>query len=142
MAINLKGKVIFDGSFLRQLEQLHGYCTVDGVPTSRNDAACQVLIDAWDAVADYKAIKNAAIKAEGLSRIQNVLPGIDNYATLMLMRELWVSIAANARSPSQTMTYVINVYTAATNALTQVKDANTQAQVDAVTPAWPAPLVT
>lgn len=42
---------------LAQLEQ-YGFCHVDGVPVSTNDAACQAIIDAYT-LADYKAERKA-----------------------------------------------------------------------------------
>jgi hypothetical protein len=136
MAIDLKGKTIIDGPFLRQLEA-YGWCHVNGVPTSRNDAACQALIDAYDPLPEYKDAKIAAIKVEGLTRIQAIMPAIATFDMLELIREIWMSIAPGSRQPSAKLTSVINTYTAGRNAIESVKAATTTAQVDAVTPAWP-----
>ena len=106
--------------------------------TSSNDAACQAIINAHDFLADYKAAKIAAIKKEGLTRIQAVVPGIDGFDTLQLVRELWLSINSNARtSPTASMTSVINIYNAGRTGIINVNAATTKAQVDAVVVAWP-----
>lgn len=135
MAINLNGKTVTE-KLLAQLE-VHGYYTEMGVAKSRNDPACQAIIDGWDELPEYKDARILAIKTEGLTRIQVVLPGVKDFDTLELMRELWLSVAPAARAPTATLTSAINIYTAGRNGVNAVKAATTKAQVDAVVVAWP-----
>lgn len=41
-----------------------GFCHVDGVPTSNDDAACQAIIDSYDIVSKARSKKDAEIQAE------------------------------------------------------------------------------
>lgn len=109
----------------------------NGVWKSSNDAAVQAIIDAFDPLPDYKAERIAAIKADGLARIQAVFPAINSFDELALIRELFLSILPAARAPTANWQRMIDIYTAGRNAVIAVNSATTKALVDAVTPAWP-----
>lgn len=102
-----------------------------------DEQAAQAIINAADVLPEYKDERVAAIKAEGLARIQAVLPAIDSFDALELAREQWLSIAPAARTPTAAWTSVINIYTAGRNAAILVRAAANLTAVDAVTPAWP-----
>lgn len=104
---------------------------------SSDDAAVQAIIDTFDPLPDYKAERIAAIKADGLARIQAVFPAINSFDELALIREMFLSVLPAARSPTANWQRMIDIYTAGRNAITAVNKATTQAQVDAVSPAWP-----
>lgn len=105
---------------------------------SSNDAAVQAIIDAYNPLPDYKATKIDAIKADGLARIQALFPAIAGFDELALVREMYLSIALAARTPTANWQRMIDIYTAGNNAITTVNAATTKAQIDAVTAAWPA----
>lgn len=109
----------------------------NGVWKSTNDTAVQAIIDAFDPLPNYKADRIAAIKADGLARIQAVFPAINSFDELVLIRELFLSVLPAARSPTANWQRMIDIYTAGRNAVIAVNSATTKAQVDAVTPAWP-----
>ncbi len=109
----------------------------NGVWISSNDAAVQAIIDNFDPLPDYKADRIAAIKTEGLTRIQAVFPAINSFDELALIRDLFLSILPAARSPTANWQRMIDIYTAGRNAVIGVNNATTKQQVDAVTPAWP-----
>lgn len=109
----------------------------NGVWKSTNDTAVQAIIDAFDPLPNYKAERVAAIKAAGLARIQAVSPAINSFDELALVREMYLSIAAAARTPTSNWQRMIDIYTAGRNAVMVVNSATTKAQVDAVSPAWP-----
>lgn len=111
----------------------------NGVWESSNDTAVQAIIDSFDPLPDYKAEKIEAIKAEGLARIHQTFEAITSFDQLDLIRELYLSILPAARtSPTARWQRMVNIWQAGRAAITQVRNATTQAQVDAVTPAWPA----
>lgn len=109
----------------------------NGVWVSSNDSAVQAIINSYNPLPNYKTAKINAIKADGLSRIQALFPAIRDFEDLALIRELWLSILVAARSATPTWQRMIDIYTAGKNAISAVNAATTQAQVDAVTPAWP-----
>jgi hypothetical protein len=114
----------------------------DGIWVSDDDIAVQAIIDSYDALLDIKSDKIAAIKAEGLRRLQLIFPAIDSVDEIKLIGELWQSIAQAARSPTASMTKVINTYQAAVAAIAVVNGYVTAAEVNAynplTSPAWPA----
>lgn len=116
----------------------HSLWEENGVWKSSNDAFVQDIINNYDGFADYKADRIAAIKADGLARIQAVFPAINSFDELALVREMYLSIAAAARIPTSNWQRMIDIYTAGRNAATAVNNATTKQQVDAVIPAWPA----
>lgn len=81
-----------------------------------------------------------AVRNEGLSRMQEVLPGIDNFDTLDLIKEVWLSIAPAARAPTVSFQYIIDVYQAGKTAINFLKTA-TESQIDSydpvLSPSWP-----
>lgn len=116
----------------------HWLVQVNGVWQSSNDAAVQAIIDSYNELPRYKLGKIAAIKLDGLARIQAVFPAISDFAELALIREMYLSIAPAARSPTANWQRMIDIYTAGQAAVSSVNSATTKAQVDAVTPGWPA----
>lgn len=87
---------------------------------------------------EAKARRRWQIKRDGLERIQTRLPAIDAFDTLALVRELYLSIAPAARQPTVDWQWLIDTYQAGQAALNSVGSAATIAQVNAVTPNWPA----
>lgn len=110
----------------------------DGVWRSSDDTAVQAIIDAYTPLAYQKAERIAAIKADGLARINATFPAIESLDQIAFYAEFWSSIAPAARAATAPFQKVINIYTAAKNAITSVNAATTKAQIDAVAPAWPA----
>ena len=91
-----------------------------------------------ETLAEAKARKRWQIKSAGLARIQIGFPAIVSFDALQLMRELYQSIAPAARQPTTNWQLLIDTYQAGQTALDQVTAATTVAQVNAVTPNWPA----
>lgn len=116
----------------------HSLWEENGVWKSSNDVVVQTIIDNYNDFADYKTDRIAAIKADGLARIQAVFPAINSFDELALIRDLFLSILPAARSPTANWQRMIDIYTAGRNAVIGVNNATTKQQVDAVTPAWPA----
>ena len=81
------------------------------------------------------------VKDEGLSRIQAVMPAINRFDTLELIRELWASITPAARSATVDLQSMIDIYQAGRNAVIFLKSAD-DGQVAAydvkTDPSWPA----
>lgn len=92
-------------------------------------------------LADAKAALIDEVKAEGLSRIQAVLPGIKDFDTLMLVAELWKSLEASATSPTPAFQEAIDVFNAGEQAITAVNGFNTMDEVNNADPVndpnWP-----
>jgi hypothetical protein len=91
-----------------------------------------------EALADAKARRVTAIKAEALTRITAVLPTIADFNTLDLVKEIILSIAPAARQLTADLQSVVNIYTAAKTAIGSVLAAGTVAAVDAVEVSWPS----
>jgi hypothetical protein len=91
-----------------------------------------------ESLADAKARRTTAIKAAALTRITAVLPTIDSFDTLDLVKEIVLSIAPAARQLTADLQAVVDIYTAAKTAIGSVQAATTVAQVDAVTVSWPS----
>jgi hypothetical protein len=85
-----------------------------------------------------KRQKIAAMKAEAVERIQTRFPAITDFDVLQLLREVYLSISPAARAPTTNWQWLIDHYTAGQNAAASVNAASTIAQVNAVTPTWPA----
>lgn len=90
---------------------------------------------------EAKDKKIAELKVERLSRIQAIMPAIDDDATLEMMSELWKSIAGAARAPTVEWQSMIDIWTAAKQAGLAIKAMTILADVEnydtTVTPAWP-----
>ena len=69
------------------------------------------------------ADKIQELKNEGLSRIQAVMPAINNFDTLELVREMWLSTAPAARNATPTFQSIIDIYQAARNGVITLKSA-------------------
>ena len=86
------------------------------------------------------ADKIQELKNEGLSRIQAVMPAINNFDTLELVREMWLSTAPAARNATATFQSIIDIYQAARDGVIVLNNA-TPAEVttyDVLTdPSWP-----
>lgn len=78
---------------------------------------------------------------EGIARISGVLPGMNDWNSIELIKELWASIAPAARQPTAPMQSVINIYQTgqtAISALDGITTWNELASYDPVTdPGWP-----
>ena len=110
----------------------------NGVWLSNNDTAVQAIINAYNPLSDQKAARVTEIKNDGLVRINLLFPAIDSLDEIAFYAEFWTSIAPAARAATVSFQRIINIYTAAKNAITSVNACTTKAQIDAVTPAWPA----
>ncbi len=110
----------------------------DGVWVSSDDTAVQVIINAHNPLAAQKAERIAAIKADGLVRMNAAFPAIATLDDVALLAEFWLSIAAAARAATVPFQKIITIYSAAKTAIASVNAATTKAQIDAVAPAWPA----
>lgn len=77
-----------------------------------------------------------AITREAEARAQAVFPGI-TLPTLVVMRELWLSVAPAARQPTARLTTLIDLYLAWKTAAGQIKACTTPDCIAAVTPSWP-----
>jgi len=110
----------------------------NGVWRSSNDAAVQTIIVAYDPLPLARNVRNTDIKADGLARMNAVFPAIKSLDEVAFQAEFWLSIAPAARVPTANFKRIIDIYTAAKNAVSAVNAATTQAQIDAVAPAWPA----
>lgn len=82
---------------------------------------------------EVKQRKASALTAEALGQVQAILPEVANMATAMLIRELWLSIAPAARSPTAKMGQVIAVYQDWGVAIDAVRACTDVACVNAVT---------
>lgn len=114
----------------------------DGAPFLQADEdAVNAIISAYDELPDAKAIKVQEIKDEAVPRAQAFLDFIDTFATLQYNREVFLSIAVGARTPTANMTGVQDVTTAAINAVGTVNGLGSVGAVEAYDvvndPAWP-----
>ena len=91
-----------------------------------------------ETLAQAKARKLHEIKATGLDRMQTRFPALQTFDTVMLLREIVLSVAPAARQLTANMQWLSDTYAAGRTAADQVQAATTIAQVDAVVPAWPA----
>lgn len=117
----------------------HSLAQVQGVWTSDNDVAVQAIIDGYDPLPQYKADAISGIKAAALSKMQTLFPAIVDVNMVMLIAELWKSIAAVARSPTTNWSSLVSVYTTAVTGISNVNAATTTAGVDSAVAAitWP-----
>lgn len=98
---------------------------------------------AWPAVELDKAkrLKIAEIKAEGLSRIQVFLPGIKDFDTLQLIKEMILSIAPASRQLTVNMQTGSDMYQAGSDAVTAINGYTNAEQVENYDPvndpSWP-----
>ncbi len=116
----------------------HQLSQVDGVWVSSNDVAVQAIIDAYNPLPDLKAKKVDFLVAQGMVLVQQVMPGIQTFDQLDLVKEQYLSLLTAARAPTARFQKLIDIYTVGETAINQVKAATTQAQVDAVNPVWPS----
>jgi hypothetical protein len=109
--------------------------------TDSNEAAVQAFIDAFDPLPYVKDEKKTELKAEGLMRIQAIMPAISDFDMLEFMREFWLSIAPAARSPTTSFTQIIDIYQAGRDAIAVINGLGTVSAVlayDVVNdPSWP-----
>ena len=91
-----------------------------------------------ETLAEAKSRRKWEIKRDGLARMQTRLPALDAFDMVQLMREIYLSVAPAARQPTTDLQWIIDTYQAGNVALAQVAASTTIAQVNAVTPAWPA----
>lgn len=114
----------------------------NGIWVSSDDVAVQAIIDGYNPLPDYKAAKIAAIRLEGLRRIQLVLPAIENFDELKLLREILLSIKATSLQLTADITRVRDIHNAGQNSVSTVNGYTAVAQVEAfnpvTSPSWPA----
>lgn len=87
-----------------------------------------------------RADKIQELKDEGLSRIQVEMPAINNFDTLELVREMWLSTALAARDATATFQSIIDIYQAARDGVIDLNTATDGeiAAYDVTTdPSWP-----
>lgn len=115
------------------------YVDPDHPTDTSQDAAVQAIINSYDPLPLYKSDAVVGIKATALAKMQTLFPAIIDINMVLLIAELWKSIAAAARSPTANWTTLINIYTAAVGGIANVNAATTQAGVDAAVAAivWP-----
>lgn len=114
---------------------------VSNVPTTNDDAAAQIIIDAFDYLAEIKKNKVIELKSEGLNRVQSVFPAINDFDELDLVREQWLSITSDARQATTDFQKMIDIVQAGKLAITDINTLTTAANVRAYdvvnTPTWP-----
>lgn len=91
-----------------------------------------------ETLAQAKLRKAAAIRSEGMGRIHTRFAALKDFDDLKLIRELILSILPAALNLTANLAWVRDTYQAGAAALGQVAAAASIAEVDAVTPAWPA----
>lgn len=104
---------------------------LDGNESASIDIAVQAIIDAYDPLPDYKAIKIEELKIEGLSRIQVALPAIQTFDDLQLVKEQFLSIKAASRSATTAMQAIIDLYTAGVAGISAINSLTTGADIKA-----------
>jgi hypothetical protein len=81
------------------------------------------------------------IRNEGMQRLKQIFPTINNIDELKLVAEQWLSIDPTARQPTADFKKAIDIYTAAKVAIAYVKAFTIQAEVDGYDvqtgPSWP-----
>lgn len=88
-----------------------------------------------------RSVRIQELKNEGLSRIQAVMPAINNFDTLELVREMWLSVDVSARNATSDFQSIIDIYQAARAGVIFLNTATDGeiAAYDVLTdPAWPA----
>jgi hypothetical protein len=91
-----------------------------------------------ETLAHAKRRRAIEIKHEGLSRMQTRFGALRDFETVQLLREVILSVAPAARQLTADFTWLQDTFQAGKTALAAVEAATTVAQVDAVTPSWPA----
>jgi hypothetical protein len=86
---------------------------------------------------DIKRQKIHELTAEAVRRVGLVMPELADLSSLIVMRELWLSIAPAARQPTAKLTAVINIYQAWNTAVDAVKACASENCVAAVSASWP-----
>lgn len=111
----------------------------DNPSDTSNDAAIQTIINNYDPLPLYKSDAINGIKATALTKMQTLFPAIVDVNMVILIAELWKSIAAAARNPTANWTTLVNIYTTAVNGIASVNAATTEPGVDAAVAAitWP-----
>ena len=106
------------------------------------EAIVQALIDNYSPLEYLKVEKENQVIDEAVERAKAIFPTIDNIGALKLEQERWLSIQATARStPTTEYQKALDIYTAATGAVTGIKAEKVVSNLEAydVTsdPAWP-----
>jgi len=130
------------GYYVYSLDGIHLGRRLDGAPFLQSDEdAVNALIIAYDQLPDAKALKIQELKDEAVPRAQAYLDFIDSFDTLLYNREVFLSIAVAARTPTANMTGVQDVTTAGVNAAGVINGLASVAAVEAYDvvndPAWP-----
>jgi hypothetical protein len=86
---------------------------------------------------DYKFQKVVKIKTEGLRRIKARLGALNSFDDVELVRQIFLSIAPAAIQLTADLKYVQDVYNAGKIAISAVRSASTESEVDAVVVNWP-----
>jgi hypothetical protein len=89
-------------------------------------------------LAELKKRRGHVVTREAVARVQAVFPEVATLSSLIVMREMWLSVAPAARQPTPKLTAVIDIYTAWKTATDQIKACSTPECVAAVVPGWPA----
>lgn len=137
MALNLQGKLC-DALLAKCVQSGCEIWHEDGVPKTKNEAAAQAVIDAFDLLGSQKSDRIALIKAEALGRINAAFPAIKSLDEIEFFSELWSSIKATSKAATVKFQKVIDIYSAAKTAIASVNAATTKSGVDAVVVGWPA----
>lgn len=94
-------------------------------------------VEPAETLAHARKRRMAELKREGLTLVQQRFPGIRNFDTLRMVREIMLSISPAARAPTTDMTWLQNMWQEGEDLKAAVQAATTVAQVDAVSPTWP-----
>lgn len=123
----------FDGTFTYVKNGNQIDATRNGTPMSAPEITVRLNAERVEKVKE--------VKAEGLSRINAVMPALETFDQVELVRELWLSIAPAARQPTADLTTITNIYSAGRNAVAAVKALTTIADVRnynvTTDPSWP-----
>lgn len=111
------------------VEAGYSIARVDGVWITSDDVAVQAIIDSFDYVASLKEDKRDELKTEGLTRIQQVMPAIQTFDDLQLVKEQYLSVKAASRSATTAMQSIIDIYTAGVAGIAQINALTTEADV-------------
>lgn len=91
-----------------------------------------------ETLAQAKVRRKLEIKREGAERMKTRFEALRDFETVQLIREVLLSVVPAARQLTVDFQWLSDTYSAGKTAVAAVEAATTVAQVDAVTPAWPA----
>jgi len=112
------------------------------VDDAADELAIQAIIDNFSLIDYEKKLKISELKTEGVARIQDIFPAINDFDELDLVREQWLSIAPAARKATADFQSMIDIVQAGKAAASDINALTTIPEVQAYdvvnTPTWPA----